>query len=61
MMRDKRLCSRQTFVLFKKEVVQYFADDISNPQGVRSTLYENIAKDFLLFPGGEVHLTTAAD
>lgn len=34
-----------TFVVFKKEVVQYFADDIGTINGVHSTLYQDIAKE----------------
>ena len=34
-----------TYVIFNKEVVQYFDDDLSSVYGVRSTLYEDIAKD----------------
>lgn len=34
-----------TYVVFKKEVVQYFTDDLSSINGVHSTLYQDIAKD----------------
>lgn len=33
------------YVIFKKEVVQYFNDDLSDANRVESTLYEDIAKD----------------
>lgn len=33
------------YVVFKKEVVQYFNDDLSDIHGVKSTLYEDIARD----------------
>ena len=33
------------YILFKKEVVQYFNDDLSDYNGMESTLYEDIAKD----------------
>lgn len=33
------------YVLFKKEVVQYFTDNIGDYNGFCSTLYENIARD----------------
>lgn len=33
------------YVIFAKEVVQYWNDDLSDPHGVTSTLYENIAED----------------
>lgn len=32
-------------MLFKKEVVQYFTDNLGDYNGYRSTLYENIARD----------------
>jgi len=34
-----------TYVVFQPEVVQFYADDISDINGLRSTLYENIAVD----------------
>ena len=33
------------YILFRKKVVQYFMDDLSDPNGVRSTLYQDIAAD----------------
>ncbi len=33
------------YVLFKKEVVQYFTDNLGDYNGYCSTLYENIARD----------------
>ena len=38
-----------TYVVFEKEVVQFWNDDMSDPHGVTSTLYEEIARD--LFGG----------
>lgn len=35
------------YVLFKKEVVQYYSDDISDAHGLTSTLYQDLAKDVL--------------
>ena len=35
------------YVIFKKEVVQYYNDDISDFFGVCSTLYQDIAKEVL--------------
>ena len=34
-----------TYVVFKKEVVQYWIDNLGDPHGVKSTLYQNIAAD----------------
>ena len=33
------------YIVFIPEVVQYWADNMGNPDGFESTLYENIAKD----------------
>ena len=33
------------YVVFAKEVVQYWIDDLGDLQGIRSTLYEDIARD----------------
>lgn len=33
------------YAVFNKEVVQYYNDDMSSLYGIKSTLYENIAKD----------------
>ena len=34
-----------TYIVFKKEVVQYFNDDLGDINGLCSTLYQNIAKN----------------
>lgn len=34
-----------SYVIFKKEVVQFFNDELSDPHGYKSTLYEDIARD----------------
>ena len=36
-----------TYVVFNKKVVQYFTDDLSDYHGIKSTLYQDIAKDVL--------------
>ena len=36
-----------TYVIFKREVVQYFTDDIGDIHGIHSTLYQNIANGVL--------------
>lgn len=33
------------YLVFKKKVVQYFVDNLSDVNGLRSTLYQEIAKD----------------
>ena len=34
-----------TYVVFKNEVVQYFADDLGDVNGLNSTLYQELAKE----------------
>ena len=36
-----------TYVIFKKEVVQYYNDSLSDAHGMCSTLYQDIAKRIL--------------
>lgn len=33
------------YVMFENEVVQYFNDNLQDPRGLRSTIYQDIAKD----------------
>lgn len=42
---DGIMTNRMTFVIFKKEVVQYFTDDIGDYHGICSTLYQDLAKE----------------
>lgn len=35
------------FVIFKPVVVQYFVDDLSDPYGLESTLYEDLARELI--------------
>lgn len=41
-----------TYVIFAKEVVQYFTDNLGDYYGVTSTLYQNIAKDIFINTDG---------
>lgn len=41
---DGVLTNPITYVIFKKEVVQYFNDDLGDANGMCSTLYQDIAK-----------------
>ena len=34
-----------TYVVFEKEVVQYFTDNLGDIHGIESTLYQNLAKE----------------
>ena len=42
---DGIMTNKMTFVIFKKEVVQYFTDDIGDYHGICSTLYQDLAKE----------------
>ena len=42
---DGIMTNRMTFVIFRKEVVQYFTDDIGDYHGIYSTLYQDLAKE----------------
>ena len=46
-----------TYVVFKKEVVQYFSDDLSDLFGIHSVLYQNIAKSVLKDATGVFYCT----
>ena len=37
-----------TYVVFRKEVVQYFTDNLGDYHGITSTLYQEIAKDIFI-------------
>lgn len=50
-----------TYVIFKKEVVQFYTDDMSDINGKTSTLYENIARDVLKNTAGVFFCTTSQD
>lgn len=42
---DGIMTNKMVFVIFKKEVVQYFTDDIGDYHGICSTLYQDLAKE----------------
>ena len=42
---DGIMTNKMIFVIFKKEVVQWFSDSISDWHGLTSTLYQDLAKD----------------
>ena len=42
---DGIMSNRMTFVIFEKEVVQWFSDDIGDYHGIHSTLYQDLAKE----------------
>ena len=43
--RDAFMSNPITYVIFAKEVVQYFNDDLSDAHGNRSTIYAELAKE----------------
>lgn len=47
------------YVIFKKEVVQYYNDNMSDINGLCSTLYENIARDIFKPDLGAFYCTSA--
>lgn len=49
-----------TYVVFRKEVVQYFDDDLGDINGVESTLWQEIAKDVFTEVSG-VYFCTSID
>ena len=49
-----------TYVVFNKQVVQYFNDDLSDINGLRSTLYQDIAKD-VFGEGDGIYFCTDTD
>lgn len=50
-----------TYVIFKKEVVQYFNDDLGDAHGMCSTLYQDIAKRVFNEEEGVFFCTGTAD
>lgn len=48
------------FVIFKKEVVQFYNDQLDDINGNKSTLYQEIAKD-VLCTGPNIHYCTESD
>lgn len=49
------------YVVFRKEVVQYWVDDLGDIYGQRSTLYQDIAKDIFGEADGVFFCTDAED
>ena len=44
---DMYISNPISYCVFKKEVVQYGADDLSSESGMRSTLYEDLAREVI--------------
>ena len=49
-----------TYVIFAKEVVQYFTDNLGDYYGITSTLYQDIAKDIFVNTEGVYFCTDVA-
>lgn len=49
------------YIVFANRVVQYFNDDLSDANGVRSTLYQDIARDVFGEKAGISYCTDVAD
>lgn len=49
---DRIFSNAMNYVVFKPKVVQYFNDDLSDAHGVRSTLYQELAKEVFGEDGG---------
>ena len=47
-----------TYFVFANKVVQYYNDQMDNPYGIKSTLYEDIAKDVFGDTGVGIYYTT---
>ena len=45
------------YIVFRKEVVQYFTDDLGDVNGMRSTLYQEIAKEIFVDMDGVQYCT----
>ena len=46
-----------TYVVFKKEVIQYYSDNLSDAHGVTSVLMEDLARELLNTPDGVFYCT----
>lgn len=54
---DDVFCNPVSYVVLSNHVVQYFNDDLGSADGVRSALYEEIARDILEVGGGVLFCT----
>ena len=46
------------YIIFRKEVVQFYNDNLKDPNGLETTLYETIADEVLERQGGEFYSTS---
>ena len=54
---DNILRGKVSFVVFKPDVVQFYNDNMADINGMRSTLYEDIARE-IFPPNLEIHYCT---
>ena len=50
-----------TYIVFKKEVVQYFTDNLGELYGMHSTLYQDIAKDIFFNKTPNIFFCTSVE
>lgn len=55
------IISQAGFVMFKKEVVQFFNDDLGDPFGRKSMLFQDIAEDVMDPEHSGIYFSTAGD
>ena len=58
---NKEITAGNTYVVFKKDVVQYYNDSLNDINGVCSTLYQDIAKDIFEKRSGVYFCTNIDD
>lgn len=55
------LMGEASYVIFQKKVVQFFNDDLGDPNGNMSTLYQDIADDVFGYQPGMFYCTASMD
>ena len=58
---DRIFSNTMNYVVFKPKVVQYFNDDLSDAHGIRSTLYQDLAKELFGEDGGVFFCTDVVE
>lgn len=58
---DRIFSNTMNYVVFKPKVVQYFNDDLSDAHGIRSTLYQELAKEIFGEDGGVFFCTDVVE
>ena len=55
----KTVFGQMTYLMFQNKVVQFWNDQMDDPNGIKSTLFQEIAKDVFNEQGGVFFCTTA--